>query len=540
MTHGRTFWVTSCLMALTAFAWAQAPPSRGRQLLADKQYAQALPALEEELKASPGDRLLLAAKVDALMGLGRFKEAAEVAFPMGSRQPGMAFRAGTCLFQSGRTPQALMLWSSLRTDPEWAGPAYVQIVRALLATGREEEARTLTAEALANLPSPASDLWRWSLELDPSPDNARKALDHLLASAGGDRDRWVSFRAMVDQAAPGHLWEEGAEGALPAELAVAERADQEDSYGLLSPGPREPKGPAPSAMAYDNAEYTSLPPRVMAFSGAGLPGDPLSLKRLVIPARVNGAGASLALDPTLDVLVIGSELAKKLGLAEGTPAAFWSPGVGMRKDGRWVLVKRVQVGPVTWQNLPAIVLPEGRANAWHHAEGALPLWLLRHCGLHWDRRGNRLVLLPSGTPPDRALGSGSFLVGSAWLEGRPFAAVVPGRSDPAFFLVDTASRSTILDSGHLGTLGFSRKVERFASQVERGSFGYFPTDTVEGVTLGVGSATITMSTAKAALLNPGGSSDAAGLLGRDVLDLFDLYIDYGAGIMALKGYSKGK
>jgi hypothetical protein len=49
-----------------------------------------------------------------------------------------------------------------------------------------------------------------------------------------------------------------------------------------------------------------------------------------------------------------------------------------------------------------------------------------------------------------------------------------------------------------------------------------------------------MPTVRVAALAPEQPLRCSGILGQDVLRLFQLFLDYGAGTAAMKGYDKGK
>ncbi|MEW5764608.1 MAG: aspartyl protease family protein [Acidobacteriota bacterium] len=527
----RTLWMAAALAAASPSA-AQAPSSAPPcdALAGQGRWREALACADSGLALSPRDPALLNIRVRALMGLFRFKEAADVAFPLRPRRPDMAFASAACLFEMGRYMEAFQVWSSLRADPEWAGPAYERLVSGLDGTGRHEEARVLALEALERLPAPPPGLVSLAASLLDDP-----ALSLGLMERGGggkppDAGGMVPPPAVL-RAARGPLCEASAKGFLPATLPLQTLSDPVDLYGIATPGARQPKGPAPSAQAYDHGLYNPMPPEVMAFSGAGLPQES-AVRRLVVSARLEGKGPyALALDSSASLLLLSSGTAKALDLKPLGEGEISAVGLDGTLRGRWTLVDRLEVGPVSLRRVPAFIL--SGPDAAGTAAGVLPLWLLRRWGLAVDPSRGSLVIHPPGTPPEAALGAGAARLPALWTGAGLRAALGAPEGRNLNVLLDVGSPFSSLHLGRLDALGLSRRRGMERDRVEAGKFGVQSCAVLEDLPLTAGSLQLKLSAPRA--MDLGDAPDApAGVLGRDALDLFVLYLDWTFGIAALR------
>ncbi|MEW6757980.1 MAG: aspartyl protease family protein [Acidobacteriota bacterium] len=526
----RTLLAAAALAATLPFpaqAPAAAPPCEA--LAGQERWREALACADAALALSPGDPALLSVRVRALMGLFRFKEAADVAFPLRSRRPDMAFASAACLFKMGRYMEAFQVWSSLRADPEFAGPAYERLVSSLDGAGRREEARVLALEALERLPAPPSGLVFLAASLEDDPALSLGLMERFgrgsLSVAGGTVPPPAVLRA-----ARGPLCEAKVDGPLPSTVPLETRSDPVDLYGIATPGARQPKGPAPSAQAYDHALYNPMPPELMAFSGAGLPQE-AAVRRLVVSARLEGKGPyTLALDSSSSVLLLSSGTAKALALKPLEEGAISAVGLEGTLRGRWTLVDRLEVGPLSLRRVPAFVL--SGPDAAGVAAGVLPLWLLRRWGLAVDVSRGSLVFHPPGTPPEVALGTRAVRIPALWTgEGLRAAFGAPdGRNLNVLF--DVGSPFSSLHLGRLDVLGLARRRGMERDRVEAGKFGVRSYAVLEDLPLTAGSIQLRLSAPRAVDLGDGPEAPA-GVLGRDALGLFVLYLDWTSGTAAL-------
>ncbi len=153
----------------------------------------------------------------------------------------------------------------------------------------------------------------------------------------------------------------------------------------------------------------------------------------------------------------------------------------------------------SFKDVPALVMDE-KTEFWKETGGILPLWLLREYGIHYDRRHGKLELLASGTSPDQVLDAGATRLNVLWLDRKPY--------------VET--------------------------RIQNKPMRHLLLANADNVALDLGTTRINLPTVHAADLCPDCGVECSGILGRNVLDLFDVYLDYRAGVLALKGYEKGR
>lgn len=176
-----SFAAVGCLAAFAQGAGTDSS-SAARRLIAQGQYAEALALTEPGLKADPSNAELRMCQVDALLGLHRTLEARALALSAASAGPGFRFKAGVATLKYGQAMGAVDLWKPLYADKDWAAQAYAESVKALLAVGKEPEAKALLAEALQKVTAPTSSLLMLSLTLDTGKASSLATLGKLKAA----------------------------------------------------------------------------------------------------------------------------------------------------------------------------------------------------------------------------------------------------------------------------------------------------------------------------------------------------------------------
>ena len=494
---------------------------------------ESVPALEERVRTTPDD---LAARLDlaqALLRLDRCREAAQVAYERMEKSLPLRYAAARSLLRLGYGVEAIQVGAPLMREPGWAERGYALCAEALLCEGRENDAKGLLYEAMQKVPGNSVPLLRLGLQAGPSPAEAR---EHLRALIQADPGRKGDYAALDElYAASGAGLAAGALLAdLPASVPVREVVDSMEGANPATGGPRLPRAPAPSAMMWGAATYSHEPPRAVTFSDARDTQAVASIRRIVLQARVKGgAELSLALDPGADELLLSPGAAAKLGLRPLGAGAIWAPGAASPLRLERVLLPGLSVGPVVLSDVPALVGGE-RDALLSKVDGILPLWLLRHWALRYEAKAGKLTFYPAGTSPEKVMGSGVFRVRCAWSGRRPFVEVGLAKADPALCLLDPASPATYLRESWLKGGGAFVTTAAQGVQSERASLGLISAGVAELVPLNLAGTRVNVMKLRVGDFCPPSDLQCGGILGRDVLDLFDLFIDYHADVVAMK------
>lgn len=532
------------LMIFPAILWAQAsagPPLSARAqaaaaLNAKGQYAEALKVVEEGMKANPKDAGIQLAKIDALLGLRRYREAAPLAVALGAAVPEAKYKAGLCAMGMGVPGSAVTMWSGLYADPVWGGRAYEGSVGALLAQGRESQAKALAERAVAELKPPSAALLSEALRLGVEGP----LLEGALESAAKEDPAGAELLKLW-KAASGRLYVEAASGAQPLVLAVKEKSEEVQTTSLQwGGGTYAPQASAPAGTTAVSSSTQGYGAGMSSGAGSegGKTGTLSSLKRVVLQVSLNGAKAEpMVLSSREDAVFLTASRAKKLGLPPVARSTYVGPGAPSPVPCDVVLLQEVNVGGAIFKNVPAKVI-DPKTDYWKETSGILPLWLLRHHAMLYDRRGGKLTLYPSGTAPEPLMGEGLFKLKSQWEGGAPYVAASLQGRDGTFLLMDLDLPSTYLDEGALPLLGLTVNATRYGRRQEVGLFGVYSYGVAEHAALGLGPATIDLAGVRASDVETGLAAWSFGALGRETLDLFQIFVDYPANVIALKGYGK--
>lgn len=528
---------------------AQAPavPSSSsgtvRQLVDKGQFSDALKLAEEGLKAAPSDPSLRMCQVEALLGLHRTMEARQVALSSATLGPEFRFMAGVCTAKFGRLTEAVEMWKPLYGDKDWDGPAYRESVVALEALGKEAEAKALLAEALQKVPAPPASLLSLSLDLDKGLASGKATLEKLKAVDPANASKYEAL-GKVYAAADGDLFQESLVGKLPAEITLKEKSERVEPTSLtwgggVGGGTPGPGGGGGSSVHSSTQGYGSGTQDNSAREG-GKTATMSSPPRVVVETKINGEKSEpFALDSAGGQVLIAAKLAKKLNLQRLAPGEYGGIGLSAPVPSEWVLLKEMNVGPLHFKNVPALIIDE-RTEYWKETGGVIPLWMFRHYGLHYDRRHGELTLYPPGTSPEQVLGAGAFPMKVLWLSGMPFAETRIQDKPFCYVQLATVNVGTYIEARRIADLGINLKTSQYGSQRERGLFSLIASGVADNVALNLGQTRINLPTVLVADLCPDRQVDCVGLVGRNVLDLFDVYLDYPANALALKGYEKGR
>jgi tetratricopeptide (TPR) repeat protein len=487
-----------------------------RKLLAQGQYAEALALAEPGVKADPSNAGLRMCQVDALLGLHRILEARALALSSSSLGPGFRFKAGVATLKFGQAMGAVDLWKPLYADKDWAAPAYAESVKALLAAGKEPEAKALLAEALQKVSPPSSSLLMLSLTLDTGKASSLATLGKLKVADPANAGKYDSL-AKLYSASEGDLCQESFEGKLPAVIDIKDRSERQETSSL--------NWDAGSAKGASEGGKTNVM---------------LAPSRILLEAGINGERSEpMALDSSCATVLIAPKLAQKLKLERLAPGEYGGIGLTSPAASQWVLLKEMKVGPVTFKNVPALIIDE-KTEYWKETGGVIPLWMFRHYGVHYDWRHNKLTLLASGTSPDEALGAGNLQLRTLWFGAVPYVETRLQSKPGVYLKVGSLTFGTYVEERRAADLGVVQRNTQGGIPKERGLFNIFSSGVADNVTLDLGSTRINLPTIRVANLCADCEVDCSGVIGRNILDLFDMYFDYSAGTLSLKGYEKGR
>lgn len=530
--------VLACVVAMAQVSppTPGASPTEGQKLVAQGNYSEGLAALDQELKADPQNTGLQLAKVDALMGLKRYRDAAPIALKLGSTSPEAKYKAALCALAMGFPANAAQMWGGLFGDVRWGAKAYEGAVQALLAQGREGDAKALVERALASLHPPSYELLRLAMMLRVKGAPMQAALQ---ASAKGDPS--CAELLALWTAAGGNMFEEAPPKAEPLVLAVKERSEEVQQSTLQwGGGTYSPQAAAPagSTAVSSSSQGYGAGMRSTADTEGGKTGTSSNLRRVVLNVSIDGSkDEPMVFSSQGDTVFVTAAKAKSLNLSPVARSSYRGPGAPASTPCDVVLLKEFGVGGLVFKNVPAKVI-DPRTDYWKTTAGIVPLWLFRHYALMYDRRGGKLTLYPPGTKPEALMGEGSFTLKTQWASGAPYvAADVQGRPD-TFLMLELSLPSTYLSQDALPLLGLTVNIPRYGHRQEVGPFGWYSYGVAERATFGLGPAKIDLAAVRAAEAGTGLSDWSFGALGRETTDLFQIFVDYSSDVVAFKGYGK--
>jgi hypothetical protein len=129
---------------------------------------------------------------------------------------------------------------------------------------------------------------------------------------------------------------------------------------------------------------------------------------------------------------------------------------------------------------------------------------------------------------------------SLWFGQRPYVETRIQNRSSSYLLLATNSPATYIEQRRAQELGIAVLAAKYGPQHARGFYTTITSQIAENVTLYLGPTRINLPTVHTADLCRDCAVDCYGVLGRNILDLFDVYLDYPANVVALKGYEKGK
>ncbi len=514
-----------------------------QKLLDGGKYAEALAAVEPAVKADPSSAALRMCQVDALLGMDRPVEARSLALASMSMGPGFRYKAGVATANFGLPLPAIEIWRPLYADSAWAGPAYEGSVKGLLAIGKEAEAKALLSEALHKVSAPTVGLLKLGLVLDTAKASCLATLGKLKTVDPVNAAQYDAL-ANLYNASEGDLCQESFAGKLPVTLDLKEKSERTDTPtfnwgGTGSTGGVPSETPSNSAIRSGSSGYGAGAKDKSGNEGAKT-ANLVSSGRVLVQAGINGAKLEpMVIDSSVPTLMLAPKYAQKLNIQKLAPGEYGGVGLAAPVASDWVMVKELKVGPLTFRNVPALLI-DPKTEYWNDTAGVIPMWMFRHYALHYDRRHNKLTLLAPGTSPDEAMGAGSVQLRTLWYGAVPYAETRIQNNPACYMKVSTIIFGTYVEDRRAAALGVVTRVNKGGFLKERGLFNIFTSLVADNVTLDLGTARINLPTVLVADLSPDTDVNCAGTLGRNILDLFDMYFDYSTATLSLKGYEKWK
>ncbi len=281
------------------------------------------------------------------------------------------------------------------------------------------------------------------LDLNLTTDVAEgvKLSDRLIKADPSNKGEYDALKDIFEAAGSGSLFEEAPIKSLPVTIPIKEKSEYKD-LSSLTWGSRD--------IGTDRVSTTT---------------------QVVVPCSIDGSSdMPVLLDSGSDTMLVSPEWVKKLGLKPVATAEYVGLGVRGPQKSNWVLLKKVEIGPVTIKNVPAMVISENE-DFFKRVGGILPLSILRHHALLYDRRHSKLVLYPSGTSPASVLGKGTYVVKSLWPYDKPFVQVSINGHRGLYCMVDTGAYTTHLSLNKMEALDIKPNSGRYSSATGSGLSG---------------------------------------------------------------------
>ncbi len=299
------------------------------------------------------------------------------------------------------------------------------------------------------------------------------------------------------------------EGTLPVILNLRPVRLRTDEARLPGAGPRRPSRVAPSAKAYGHADYSHLPPNLSFYAGLSERRD-VNRPEVRVGLKgeaVGGRALLIAMETARGEARVSPVCARRLGL-EAT-------------EGAAVAVPPLRLGSLTLTGLSARVASAGEIPG-EVFDLSLPLAAFRGYALFWRPRGGRLGFYPAATPPEQALGAAALKAPCLWHDGALHLQVLIHGRVLAWMRVDGGTPHTRFDPVLLRKSGLDY-VSADVAQAALPGRGY-----VEEADFFLGPASVRLQGARVAPLDGGGPTPLAGVLGRDVLEEFEFFLEVGA------------
>ncbi len=473
-----------------------------QQKLNSEKYAEGLKIAEEGLLRFPESADLAYGRALCLMGLFRYDEAAAALAPLAAahtERPDFKLELGEAQSCEGDQEAALKTWEPLFTDPAVAERAYSTSVQVLVALGREDEARKLIDEGIAMFPTGGAELMRFKLDLARKASSGVPLLERLLVLDPQNASTYEAlmplYRAGGDRPLYEATWPPSGETEIPLERTSNPRPGGSIELNITMGGSTTTSSFSSPVLTANVSFNDSPPEKTMLDSGSPVVFLSPSL------------AASLALKPL--------SLIKYRGLGNA--------GV---LESSWVLLESLQAGPVTFHQVPAII-SSSETGVWGDFSAIIPLSLFKHKALLYDPSGPSLKIMASGTDPRKAAGEGGSELQTAWFKGCPFIVGSVQALPRVFCLLDTGTFSTFLIPEVVpGLYGRPDSLDLRSMRKSTGASGDFEPMVARQIRLCLGDRCTVLAMVRVSPLPMRYGVPCAGIIGRNILDQYLVFLDY--------------
>ncbi len=521
------------------------------------EYSKALGVIDTLLKEHPKHADLCHARITALSSLGKHNDAAKFALGCTRKfpdDPRFRYEAGMEAYAMGAYPQAIGQWSKIYGDPVWGESACIQAADALTLQGKPEKALATLRKAIEGKEHPSPKVLNRMLDVESDVAEGSKILDLLIGSDSENKSSYEALKRLYAAAGPGKLREEIYPGQGSYTIPLKEKSEFVDTTSFSWEGGGDSKSMRMGSSA-----------------------------RVVLSASIDGSKPKwMAIGSGIQAVMISPKALKELGLEVQSTKRQLGLGYFSEEPMDWVLIKNLKIGDLEYRNVPAMVIGGKYAGFWKETVGAIPYCLFDKHSIHFNRREGKFTLMPPGSSPVTAMGEGTYLIQSKWEGGRPYVSTVLQEQRDKYFLLDTGAIGTYLSAEMVGGMGLDVTTTGSSNDLDRTlSRGFlYPTAsplstptvsvgaqgavTVSGrtqlavslpmmetdrknpeqegmakeVSIVVGKAAIKMPNVPVAKVGLDQEFGCYGILGRNITDLFEIFLDSEKGVVAFKDYKK--
>jgi hypothetical protein len=298
-------------------------------------------------------------------------------------------------------------------------------------------------------------------------------------------------------------------GTFPAVLKVKVKTAALGSQSLAASAKR-PTYVAPSAIAYGRSEFSTLPADLSFYAGLTERGNTGPQAHLdTIDVRFEkGTRATVVLDVTQGEVLVGQDLARKLGLEVG--------------KGSTVELPRFTLGHISFSGVTARTVPSGALPS-DAVDAVLPLALFSGLGIHWEPAAERITLYRAGAPGGPSGAPGSFAVTARCERGALFLQAALQEKVEGYFLLNPGQPHSAIEASAARRAEVPMKLsgEVGKNQLVKGGLA-------EEARIRLGKAQVGIRSARVVDLAGELPEGCLGILGRETFQLFSYYIEPGA------------
>jgi hypothetical protein len=297
-------------------------------------------------------------------------------------------------------------------------------------------------------------------------------------------------------------------GTFPAVLKIKVRTATLSGLSL-SASAKRPTYVAPSAIAYGRSEFSTLPADLSFYAGLterSNTGPQAHLDTLDLRFD-KGTRATVVLDVTQGEVLVGEDLARKLGLVVGS--------------GGKVVLPAFSMGSPTFSGVTARAVPPGALPS-DGVDGVIPLALFSGLGVHWEPAAERITLYRGAAPESLADAPGAFAVPARCERGALLLGATLQEKVEGYFLLNPAQPHSAIEAtaAHRAEVLMKVSADVGKNQLVKGGLA-------EEARIRLGKAQVGIRSARVLDLASALPEGCLGILGRETFQLFGYYIEPG-------------